>query len=777
MPADADHKPKQLYEFGPFRVDAEKELLLRGQETVPLTPKTFQILLVLVRHSQELVTKDDLMKMVWPDTFVEEANLSRNIFLLRKALGESPQDHHYVVTVPGRGYRFAEDVRLVPEQELNIVAASHTKVQVDVREIKPWLWISVAAVLLIALGIGAFRLVGRRPPLTAKDTLVLADFANSTGDPIFDETLRQGLSVQLEQSPFLSLIPDQRVRKTLELMGQGADANLGPEVARQVCERTGSAAVVEGSIGKLGSDYVIGLRARSCGSGEILDDEQSQVSRKEDVLKALDRIASSLRGRLGESLVSVEKYSTPLDEATTPSLEALKAYSTGVKLGFSSGWASGIPSLKRATEIDPNFAMAYAHLGLWYNSVGEPALAVESNTRAYQLRQRATDRERFFISTMYKRNVAGNLESELQELRLWEQTYPRDVYVHGLLSGFGSQGTGRYEQSIDEAKKALALDPEFTPADINLAFSYFYLDRLDEARRVIDQALARKVNVPEILLLNFYLALLDGDEQKMNRAADLAKGVSGAEDWMVFSRALVLACSGRLQAASETTQRAMELARQSGRLERAATYETGEADWEALVGNGDSAKKLATQALKLSSGRDVKYAAAFALALAGDNSRARTIANDLARQFPEDTAVQFNYLPALRGLIALRAGSAAQAIEALRAAEPYELAMPPIAFNTFFGALYPVWVRGEAYRAAHQPTKAATEFQKILDRRGIVQGDPIGTLARLELGRAYAASGERDKARAAYGQFFHDWRASDAEVPILKHARSEYARL
>jgi DNA-binding winged helix-turn-helix (wHTH) protein len=336
MAAGIDQKVKQLYEFGPFRVDPEKELLLRGEETVPLTPKTFQILVVLIRRSKEVVTKDDLLKTVWPDTFVEEANLSRNIFLLRKALGETPQDHQYIVTVPGRGYRFAEDVRLVAEQELSIVAASHSKVQVQVHETKPWPWISIAVIVVVAVAAGTFQLAFHRAPaLTERDTVVLADFANATGDPVFDGTLRQGLSVQLAQSPFLGLISDERVQRTLRLMGRPADVRLSPEVAREVCDRTGSAVVLDGSIASLGNQYVLGLRARDCRTGDVLDQEQVQAARKEDVLHALDQVATKFRTRVGESLTSVQNHEMPLAEATTPSLEALKAYDKGWQLVYS----------------------------------------------------------------------------------------------------------------------------------------------------------------------------------------------------------------------------------------------------------------------------------------------------------------------------------------------------------------------------------------------------------------------------------------------------------
>jgi DNA-binding winged helix-turn-helix (wHTH) protein len=780
MPAGADQTAKQLYEFGPFRVDPEKELLLRGDETVPLTPKTFQILLVLMRRSKEVVTKDDLMKSVWPDTFVEEANLSRNIFLLRKALGESPQDHQYIVTVPGRGYRFAEDVRLTAGQELNIVAASHTVVQVDVKETKPWALMAIAAVvlILIAVSVGVFRFFPRRSPvLTNKDTVVLADFSNSTGDSVFDETLRRGLAIQLEQSPYLSLISDQRVSKTLGLMGRRPDVTLTPEIARQLCERTNSTAVVEGSIRMLGTNYVLELRATNCANGDILDEEQSEVAKKEDVLKALDGVATSLRRRFGESLASIEKYSTPLDEATTPSLEALKAYSTGLKVGFSEGFEAGIPLFKRAIEIDPNFAMAHAHLGLWFSSVGESELGHESTIRAYELRAQTSDRERFFITAMYYRDAIGNLEAAHQTLELWAETYPRDTYVHGLLSGFISQGTGRYQQSIQQAKQLLVLDPDFTPGYINLGFSNFYLDHLGEAKVAVDQALGRKLNIPEILLLNFYLAFLDNDEKGISQAVALAKDVPGAEDWMTYSQALVLARSGRLRLARERTSRAMELARQSGQQERAATYEAGEADWEALTGNISAATKDAVTALKTSRGRDVEYAAAFGLALSGEYSRARAIANDLEKRFPEDTSVKFNYLPALRGLFALHDGSPKHSIELLQPVVAYELAVPSIDFNTFFGGLNPIWVRGEAYLAENKGTDAAAEFQKIIDRKGLLAGDPIGSLAQLQLGRAYASAGDRTDANRAYKDFFYLWKDADPEIPIYKQAQAEYARL
>ncbi len=418
MSASEGQRVRELYEFGPFCVDSEKEILLRAGDPIPLTPKTFQILLILVRHSKEVVTKDDLMKAVWPDTFVEEANLSRNIFMLRKALGETPQDHRYILTVPGRGYRLAENVRLVPEHELNIVAASHSTVKVQVAEAKPRRWIALAGIFLLVVAAGTTWFLRHHGStvLTEKDTVVLADFANSTGDSVFDGTLRQGMAVQLEQSPYLSLISEDRIQQALRLMGQPVDARLTPEIAREICERTASVAVLDGSIASLGSQYVLGLRATACSTGDVLADEQAQATRKEDVLKALGEVARKFRSRIGESLTTVQKYDTPLAEATTPSLEALKAYSEGWKVLSSTGPAAALPHFKRATEIDPQFAMAYSNLGNMYANIGETDLSVESTRKAYQLRDRASDAEKFFITVHYHLDVTGNMERAQTDL-------------------------------------------------------------------------------------------------------------------------------------------------------------------------------------------------------------------------------------------------------------------------------------------------------------------------------------------------------------------------
>jgi tetratricopeptide (TPR) repeat protein/predicted Ser/Thr protein kinase len=640
---------------------------------------------------------------------------------------------------------------------------------------KRWKVIVPGAVVVLALFVVGYLDLHRTPKLTDKDTIVLADFTNTTGDSVFDGTLRQGLAVQLGQSPFLSLVSDQHIQQTLRLMGQPADARLSPEIAMEICERIASTAVLDGSIASLGSQYVLGLRARDCRTGDVLAEEQVETARKEDVLNALGQIASKFRTRVGESLTTVEKHNTPLEVATTSSLEALKAYSTAMRVSHSTGAADAVPHFKRAVEIDPQFAVAYAFMGLNYSGLGESVLSMESTSKAYQLRDRASDRERFLITTLYDRQVTGNLEKEQQTLQLWAQTYPRDRDAHGLLSGFASQGSGQYEKSIDQGNIALGIDPDFAIGYVNVAFSYFFLDRWAETEQAIQKA--SRFELPELLLLRYHLAFVKGDTAGMDRAAALTRGKPGVENWMLHVESLVEARSGRVQAASRLSRRALDMAQQAGQKEKAATYQAAEAVWQAFFGDGPAAKRSATAALQLSNGRDVEYSTAFALALAGDLPRAQSLADDLERRFPEDTSVQFNYLPALRALFALNHSEPAKAIELLQVAVPYELAVPAVDFNAFFGGLYPVYVRGLAYLAAHQGAEAAAEFQKILNHRGIVVSDPIGALAHLQLGRAYTLQGDTAKAKAAYQDFLVLWKDADPDIPILKQAKAEYAKL
>ncbi|HXI28000.1 MAG TPA: protein kinase [Vicinamibacterales bacterium] len=620
----------------------------------------------------------------------------------------------------------------------------------------------------------------RAPTLTDKDTIVLADFDNRTGDPVFDDTLRQGLAVMLQQSPFLSLISDRQLQQQLALMGQPKEARLTWDVAQHIGERTGSAIVLEGSIARLGSQYVLGLRAKNCSTGNTLHQEQIQVARIEDVLNALSEIARRLRTRLGESRATVEEHSTPLADATTPSLDALKAYSTGMKVDISSGFAASIPLFQRAVEIDPRFAMAYATLGLSYSGVGESVLSAQNTTRAWQLRDRVSDREKFFIDFTYDRQVTGNLEKAWQTLELWLRTYPRSDKPGplDLLGGLATQGTGRFERAIETARKQIADDPDFLFGYDNLVAGYFFLDRFDEAESVLRRAAERRLENANLLMIRYNLAVFEGDTGQIDRIAALARGKHGVEHAVANVEALALARSGRLTLARQSSSRAMNLALQEGERELAASYQAARAVWEALCGNGAEATKNATASLALSNGRDVEYAAGLALALSRESSHSQPLADDLDERFPEDTFARFTYVPVLRALSALERGKPADSIEWLQIALPYELAVNGLNFVHFYlGGLHSAYVRGQALVAAGQYRQAAAEFQKILDHRGIVGLDPIGALAHVQLGRTFALSGDLARSKTAYQDFLSLWHDADPDISILTEARTEYSRL
>ncbi|MBZ5579248.1 MAG: protein kinase [Acidobacteriia bacterium] len=645
---------------------------------------------------------------------------------------------------------------------------------------KPLLKYAVAAAIPIVVASGGFFLWQQRvraTPLTDKDTIVLADFKNATGDPVFDETLRQGMAAQLEQSPFLSLISDQRVRKMLALMKRSPDAKLTPEIAQQVCVRSGSAAMLEGSLAAVGSQYVLGFRARNCRNGEILDEQQVQVAKKEEVLNALSQIAGRFRERVGESRTMVKEHEIPLIEATTSSLDAWQAFSAAQAVNVSKGGGAAIPLFQRAVALDPSFALASAHLGVAYAVIGESVLAVDSLKKAYAMRNHASDPEKFFISLNYEHSVTGNLEKAARIGESWAQTYPRDVRAHSQLSVV-LRGAGRHIRSLEEASKAIAVDPDFVFGYISQARSYLILDRLEEARKTLLTASDRKLDAANLILLRYYVAFLGRDAASMESQVALARDRPDSEDWMTNSQALVAAYSGRLQLARSLSRSAVDLARQSGQHERAAAFEGAAAFYESFLGSAADAKARAGAALKLSRGRDAEYAAAFALARSGTTEQSKELASDLNRRFPEDTLVQFQYLPVLRALAALKEGRPAEAIQELPSAENYDLAMNVESLDVHSaGAMYTAYVRGEALLA--QPNKgaeAAAEFQKLIDHRGIVLADPTAALARLEIGRAWHLAGNDAKAKAAYQDFLTLWKDAD-DLPILHQAKTERDRL
>jgi tetratricopeptide (TPR) repeat protein len=574
--------------------------------------------------------------------------------------------------------------------------------------------------------------------------------------------------VQLEQSPFLFLVSENKINQTMKLMGRPPGERLTPELTREVCQRTGSEATLTGSIAGLGSQYVIGLKAVNCASGDVLAEAQEQAAGKEMVLKALDSAAVSLRSKLGESLGSVQKYATPLEEATTPSLEALQAYSLGVKALVERDDNRATVSLtQQAVRLDPNFGMAYALLGVGYQNLGETTLAAEYTRKAYELRERVSEREKFQIESVYYDYVTGNVDKARQVYELWAQTYPRDDVPPTNLSVMYRR-LGQHDKSLAEAREAIRLDPASGNNYVNLFTSYFFLNRLDETQATIEEAQAKNLDTGHLHFIAYRLALLRNDVAGMAQQVAWAAGKPGVEDVMLASEADTVAYSGRLGKARELTRRAVASALHAEEKETAAGYEASAAVREALFGNPDEGRQRVAAALKLSTGRDVQYQAALALAFMGDAARAQALANDLSKRYPEDTIVQFIRVPTLNAQLALNRNDAAKAIDALQPAGPYELG----------NGMQPIYLRGEAYLAAHQGNQAAAEFQKIIDHR-VLALDAIGALAHLGLARAYVLQSDTGKAKAAYHDFLTLWKDADPdpEIPILKKAKAEYSSL
>jgi tetratricopeptide (TPR) repeat protein len=526
----------------------------------------------------------------------------------------------------------------------------------------------------------------------------------------------------------------------------------------------------------------VGLRAKNCRTGNVLDEEQVQAARKEDVLSALSQIASKFRTRVGESLATVKQHDTPLEEATTSSLEALRTFSAASKhLTSDHDLAAAVPLLKEAIEKDPKFAMAHASLGLTYGFLGQPALSAESNRRAYELRDRASYREKFFITATYELQVTGNLEKAKQTCELWLQTYPRDKVPHGLLGAMLYPTFGQYEKGVEAAKQLVEIDPDFAIGYLQLAFNNQFAGHLEEAEHALQRASDRKLEIPELLIQRYDIAFLRGDQAGMDREVALGQTEPGAEDMIADRQAFVWAYSGHVEKANSMAERAADLNQPPDQRGRKALIEIGPALWEALFGNVSAAKKRAIAAADLSTDRDVEYGAAFVLALSGEPSRSRALAKDLDTRFPEDSAVQSIYLPQIRALLALnddsKEGGASKAIELLQVARPYDRGIPPSGAPMFIGIFYPIYVRGLAYLAAHQGSEAATEFRKILDGRSVVVSDPIGALAHLQLARAFVLSGDKTRAKTAYQDFLTLWRDADPDIPILKQAQAEDAKL
>jgi DNA-binding winged helix-turn-helix (wHTH) protein len=809
-------KTDGIFRFGEFQIDSLTRTLRREEELVILNRRAFDVLLYFVQNPGKVLTRDELLKNVWAESFVDENSLAQSISALRRALEEKPGDNSYIVTLPGRGYQFVapvqagavaqEDGNSVPRPAAEsspggLIFQKHTiqtRVITEEREqqsppiprsrrlVRLVVALSAATLVVLVAILGGtwYWQSHRAPKLTEKDTIVLADFDNRTGDPVFDDTLNTALSVSLRQSPFLNALSDSAVAKTLQLMTRPADTRLTPEVGQELCLRAGSQAYIAGSIDSLGKEYVLGLKAVNCQSGDTLTVEQVTAASKEKVLDSLGEAASKLRAELGESLATVQKFDVPLAQATTSSLEALQAYSLGMKAGGEKGSAAALPYFQRAIALDPNFAMGYLLVGNDYNNLSEVGRASEYVSKAFQLREHASEREKLSIAAAYYR-VTGELDKAAQTSQERVESYPRESIAYsGLGLVYASQG--EYQKSAEIASKGLRVASDQVYLYEVSAFDAMALQRFDEARQIIHEAQAQKLDDSFLHNDLYALAFLGADSAAM---AEQQRWFASKPEYENFGLALASdseAYKGHVAKAQELTKRAVDSAIRADSKENGAIWQTNAALQLAAYGNFAPARQAAAEGLKLApTSQGVESEAALAFAMAGDTARAESMAQDLAKRFPLDTQMQSLWLPAVRAQLALNRKNADSALNTLQSATPLELGT--IQFANNLSCLYHVYVRGEAYLAAGKGSAAAAEFQKILDHSGIVWNCWTGALAHLGVARANAlearssrgadAEAARARALAAYKDFLTLWKDADPAVPVLKLAKAEYAQL
>jgi eukaryotic-like serine/threonine-protein kinase len=766
-----------LYEFGPFRLDPAKRLLLRGEDPSALTPKAFETLLLLVENRDRAMLKDELMRRLWPESFVEDSNLSQTIFVLRKILGDTAQDQRYIVTVRGTGYRFAEPVREnKKEEEKNSQPSQNPTVdgaigsQSKSASVRSWRVLLVYALLGIAVvaSVSYWRLHSSGP-LTGKDTILLADFDNSTGDPVFDGTLRQALAIQLEQSPFLKVLSDQRTNATLKLMNRAPGERLTRAVALEVCQRENIKAVLAGSIASIGKQYLLNLEAINCESGETFASQQARSDSREGVLDGLSQSATQMRAQLGESLASIGKFDRPLREVTTSSLEALKAFTTGAQMireGRDEAAAAAL--FQRAIELDPNFAAADNYLAIFYDHLGEEEKAALYQTRAYELRDRVSEREKLLVTSGYYWIVAGDLDKERETDQLWSTEYPRDYLPLQDLGEIYSMYLGQYEKAAELYKEGWQLEPKQPNSPRSLAYCYLALNRTQEARELLDRALENTYDSWSVYAARYAAAAMQGDnpalesERRWSAAQPATANIADA----IWAEAVQ---RGRMKEARKIADRQTEEMRAAGYKEGASLSAAGFASAEALFGEYGEARKHAALSSALFHSRANLETVALAMALSGDTRQAQKIIDELKSKHPSDTVLQQIMVPLVKAANDISQDHPEKAIVALEPARRYEA-------GAYYGFSI-VYLRGLAHLKNHQQTEAIADFQGIIDHRGISPLAQQWVLAHLGRARAQASSGEIARARSSYQNFFTLLADGDPDIPILKQAKAEYAKL
>jgi len=637
---------------------------------------------------------------------------------------------------------------------------------------KPWKFVVPTVATILALSVVAYFYFHRAPKLTDKDTIVLSDFVNSTGDATFDDTLKQGLASSLRQSPFLNVLSDDRVSQTLRLMTRPANTRLTPEITQEICQRADSKAWIAGSIANLGSEYIVGLKAVNCVNGDTLSQEQVTALNKEKVLDALGDAASKLRRELGESLVNVKKFDVPLSQATTSSLEALKAESLGINALHEEGTEAAVPFFEHAVELDPDFASGYLALGKMYGNHSQRERASELLTKAYSLRQHASEREKFNIESMYYFQVTGDLEEAARVFREWLGSYPRDSVALGNLANVYGH-LGQTEQAIGLDRESVRQTPDDVVGYTNLAWHLMVLNRFSESRTTIQDAFDRRLDTERLHFLLYSLAFVVGDEQGMAEQAAWYDKKPESLYLILPMESAVEGYSGRLRKSRELNQRAVESAERAGNKEVALSGRMEGALRDAAFGDLSQARRTALAGISQPNpGGDVEEMGALVLAWVGDTAHAESLLDSLVHRFPRDTLVQAFVLPTVQGQIEVARKNPERSIELLQAATPYQFT-----YASLRGCIYPVYVRGQAYLALKQGAAAAAEFQKILDHRGVVGPCETGALALLGMARAHALQGDTVQARVAYKDFLTLWKDADPDIPIFQQAKAEAAKL
>jgi len=754
-----------ILHFGVFEVDVRAGEVRKQGIRIKLQEQPFHVLSVLLRRPGEIVTREELRAQLWQsDTFVDFDNgLNTSINKLREALGDSADSPRFIETLPRRGYRFIAPVNGADGPAR--VATTGVSAAARTSSLK-----MAVAVLVLGAGIaGGLLWHSRKPLLTEKDTIVLGDFANSTGDPVFDDTLKQGLRVQLEQSPFLNILSDEKVGEELQLMGRAKDERLTKDLARDLCQRVGSKAFLAGSISSLGTHYVISLSALNCQNGDGLASEQVEAESREQVLKALDEPSTRMRKKLGESLPSIQKYDAPVEQATTPSLDALKAYTLGLKTWAASGAHKTIPLFQRAVELDPKFAMAYGRLAVAYSAAGDAHLSADNMRKAYELRGRLSERERLYLESHYYHVATGELEKAAQTYELWKQIYPRDRSPYDNLQNVYAY-QGRQEEALAEGLEALRLQPNNVTSYEDVVVSYLCVNRPDKAQSALQQAEQRMLQSEALQFLRYQIAFLRNDVGEMEQLV-AASASSQRAPFLEGEEGFREAQVGRLRRARPLWLRAVKSAQNHGPAEFATYYEVTAGLIEAYLGNSQQARADVAAGQKLTVNRLSEPLATLALAIANDASGAEKLSADLNKRWPLDSVVQRYWLPTIRAAVALDGQKAEEAIELLRTMGTYDMSVE--------ATLAPVYLRGRAYLVEGNGNAAAAEFQKILDHPGLVGLGlkPVGALAHLGLARAYFLQGDKAKSRAAYKDFLELWKDADPDIPIFQQAKAEYAKL